>query len=504
MKRDPLLQIENVRLSFSGRGEKIDAVRGVSLSLLPGESLALVGESGCGKTALCRSILMLHSRHAEWESGRILLCGKPVTNMTEKELEQVRGRDAAMIFQDPMTSLDPALSIGRQIMEPILLHQKQSRKAAQEKAMQLMEQVEIDHPQERFYQYPHHFSGGMRQRAAIAIALAADPRLIIADEPTTALDADVQDKIMALLLRLCRGQDRGLLFVTHDLRLARKAAERTAVMKDGLIVESGRTEELFSSPQHPYTRKLVELAACKERCIAEKAGRGQEKSFFPVRQSVKEEEQILVSVEGLYKSFPLSRHRQQTVLRDIDLTVHRGELVGLAGASGCGKSTLARCIMGLYRPEKGRIVFAEGCRRQMVFQDSASAFNPRMTIGEIIAEPLVIKGMKDKQQLRERVLERMAETELPAALIDRHPYDVSGGQRQRAAIARALITDPDLLVADEPVSSLDISSQLQIIRLLERLQRERQMAVLLITHDIPMIEEIADRIIRLDERHAEV
>ena len=281
MKRDPLLQIENVRLSFSGRGEKIDAVRGVSLSLLPGESLALVGESGCGKTALCRSILMLHSRHAEWESGRILLCGKPVTNMTEKELEQVRGRDAAMIFQDPMTSLDPALSIGRQIMEPILLHQKQSRKAAQEKAMQLMEQVEIDHPQERFYQYPHHFSGGMRQRAAIAIALAADPRLIIADEPTTALDADVQDKIMALLLRLCRGQDRGLLFVTHDLRLARKAAERTAVMKDGLIVESGRTEELFSSPQHPYTKKLVELAACKERCTAEKAGRGQEKSSFP-------------------------------------------------------------------------------------------------------------------------------------------------------------------------------------------------------------------------------
>lgn len=260
MERESLLRVENLRLSFSGSGKKVEAVRDVSFTIFPGETLALVGESGCGKTALCRSILMLHNRHAEIEGGNIFLCGKKMNTLCERELESVRGTAAAMVFQDPMTALDPTVPIGRQIMEPMLLHRRVKKAEAAERAVRLLKQVGIDRAEERFRQYPHHFSGGMRQRAAIAIALSADPKLLIADEPTTALDPAVQDKIVDLLLRLCREKEKGLLFVTHDLGLARRAADRTAVMKDGVIVEMGKTEELFHSPRHPYTRKLAELA----------------------------------------------------------------------------------------------------------------------------------------------------------------------------------------------------------------------------------------------------
>ena len=499
MERESLLRVENLRLSFSGSGKKVEAVRDVSFTIFPGETLALVGESGCGKTALCRSILMLHNRHAEIEGGNIFLYGKKMNTLCERELESVRGTAAAMVFQDPMTALDPTVPIGRQIMEPMLLHRRVKKAEAAERAVRLLKQVGIDRAEERFRQYPHHFSGGMRQRAAIAIALSADPKLLIADEPTTALDPAVQDKIVDLLLRLCREKEKGLLFVTHDLGLARRAADRTAVMKDGVIVEMGKTEELFHSPRHPYTRKLAELA---------EHGKGRESrhpffSISDIEAAAPYGGDVLVRVENLTKSFPLGRGRADTVLKNLNLTVRRGETVGIVGPSGCGKSTLARCIMGLYDLQGGRVSFAKGCRKQMIFQDSASAFNPRMTIEEIIAEPLVIKKAGDKKFLRKKVAEVMEETELAKELSGRHPYDVSGGQRQRAAMARALITDPDFLVCDEPVSSLDIASQVQIIDLLKKLRQERNLAVLLITHDIPMIEEIADRVITLEKQGQE-
>ena len=255
-----LLKIENLKLAFHGPFGRVPAVRGVDFSVDAGETVALVGESGCGKTALCRSILMLHSQHADIEEGRILLAGKDVTGLTEKELESVRGKDAAMVFQDPMSSLNPTFSIGSQITSPMRIHEKIGRREAREKALRLLELVGIDNPEARFSQYPHHFSGGMRQRVAIAIALACNPRLIIADEPTTSLDTATQDRIMELLAKLCRGEDKGLLFVTHDLGLAETIADRIAVMKDGLIVESGKTEEIFQNPQHPYTQKLLGFA----------------------------------------------------------------------------------------------------------------------------------------------------------------------------------------------------------------------------------------------------
>lgn len=490
---EKILRVENLQLSFYGPKGRVPAVRGVSLEVSAGQTLALVGESGCGKTALCRAVMMLHSQHAVVEEGRILLCGQDVTAMEEKKLEQVRGRDAAMIFQDPMSSLNPALSIGRQIMEPILMHQKVSRQEAKMKALELLRLVEIEQPELRFNQYPHHFSGGMRQRVAIAIALAANPKLLIADEPTTALDLNTQGQIMKLLKKLTEDGKRAVVFVTHDLGLAEEIADRIAVMKEGRIIEEGHTNEVYGNPKHPYTMELLRYA-----CY------GKGKSHFHGAQGRVSGEKIAegVSTEpilemcGVTRQFPIGKKKVHKVLFDFNLTVHRGEIVGIVGDSGCGKSTLAKCIMGIQTPDRGEIRFAEGCRRQMIFQDSASAFNPRMKIFDIISEPLVIKNSRLKRaQIQALVYDLMDQVGLDRELAVRHPYDISGGQRQRAAIARALITNPEFLVADEPIASLDVTIQVQIIHLLKKLHDERNLTILLIAHDLPMVEHISDRIV---------
>ena len=489
-----VLQIENLKLSFRSPEGRVPAVRGVSLSVRAGETLALVGESGCGKTALCRCILMLHNQHAEIEEGRILLCGRDVTSLSERELTGVRGKDAAMIFQDPMSSLNPTFSIGSQIMEPMRLHEKAGKAEAKERAAGLLRMVGIDMAEERFRQYPHHFSGGMRQRVAIAIALACDPKLIIADEPTTSLDHATQGKIMEVLTRLCRGEDKAMLFVTHDLGLAEDVADRIAVMKDGRIVETGSRQQIFEDPQHPYTQKLLGFA---------RYGKGSSHFHGHIKEAAPPEiaeAEPMLEVRDLSKSFRLGKRTVSTALRHFDLTVRKGEIVGIVGDSGCGKSTLARCIMGIYAPSGGEIRLAEGCRKQMIFQDSASAFNPRMTLEEIIAEPLVIKDRRgDKEALRQKVYAMMDQVGLEQELASRHPYDVSGGQRQRAAIARALITEPDFVIADEPISSLDVSIQSQIIHLLKKLHDERNLTMILIAHDLPMVEHVSDRIVKIGD-----
>lgn len=529
-----ILEIENFRLSFQGPFGKVPAVGGVDLTVSPGETLALVGESGCGKTALCRAILMLHSQHAEIESGRILLCGRDVTSMTEKEMEAVRGKDGAMIFQDPMSSLNPVFSIGKQIMEPILRHQKVSRGEAKKRALELLRQVGIPEPEIRFSQYPHHFSGGMRQRVAIAIALACDPKLLIADEPTTSLDVNTQEQILGLLQKVCKNRERGVVFVTHDLGIAGKISDRTAVMKNGIVVEIGKTSEIFENPRHEYTKELMRYArygkgdshfhgkytvpagkplkktenACEQKLgksgiINEAFCQSYGGAFGKVDK--KETAMPAVTVRNLTKTFPLGKKQVQRVLDHFSLTVDKGEIVGIVGPSGCGKSTLARCLAGIYEPDAGSIVFADGCRRQMIFQDSASALNPRMNLEQIIAEPLLIAGRKMRQRLRreevrEKVIAVMALAELPEELAERYPYDVSGGQRQRAAIARALITEPDFIIADEPISSLDVSTQAQIIHLLKKIRDERDLTMLLIAHDLPMAAYISDRIVEMNKK----
>lgn len=488
------MKIENLKLSFHGPQGRVPAVRGVDLEVRRGETLALVGESGCGKTALCRCILMLHSQHAIIEEGQINLCGNDVTRLSEKELEKVRGRDAAMIFQDPMSSLNPTFSIGTQIMEPILIHEKVTKAEAKARALSLLELVGIDNPQARFKQYPHHFSGGMRQRVAIAIALACNPKLIIADEPTTSLDTTTQNKIMELLKNLCRDDTKSVIFVTHDLGLAEDVADRIAVMKDGRIVEMGETKELFADPQHPYTQKLLGFA---------RYGKGTSHYHGRIKaamEKVAADTETMVEVKNLSKSFRLGRKTASTALRTFDMTINKGEIVGIVGDSGCGKSTLARCMMGIYEPSGGEITWAEGCRKQMIFQDSASAFNPRMTLEQIIAEPLVIRGGCNKAQLQDKVYDLMDQVGLERDLAQRHPYDVSGGQRQRAAIARALITEPDFIIADEPISSLDVSIQSQIIHLLKKIHDERNLTMMLIAHDLPMVEHVSDRIIKIEKQ----
>ena len=420
--------------------------------------------------------------------------------------------------------------------------------------MALLAKLGFDEPARRARQYPHEFSGGMLQRAAIALAMIAKPRLLIADEPTTALDIETQQEIMALLRESCARQDCSLLFVTHDLGLAEQIADRIVVMKDGRIVEEGQSEQIFRDPQHAYTKKLLGYAAYGKGGSHYhgriRAAQQEKITQKETKQTAKEADDMLLSIRGLSKSFPVDKHTRKQVLHDVSLAIYRGEIVGLIGPSGVGKSTLARCIMGICTPDNGEVIIREGVRIQMIFQDSAAAFNPHMTIAEIIAEPLVLQARRQRRTvvrrcfakaaagcdaadkhavekhaagaahtdsadsadvqrctravgkmsravLREKVFAVMRQAEIEPELADRYPYDVSGGQRQRAAIARALITAPDLIICDEPISSLDVSLQADIIHLLKKLQEERGLSLLLISHDLPMVEHISDRIVKL-------
>lgn len=546
-RQENILEVQDLQLAFFGANGRVEALHGVSLSVAPGEIVALVGESGSGKTALCRAVLGLHANHAVIERGQILLAGRDVSALTESEWCALRGRVTSMVFQDPMSAFDPVYPIGAQIAEVLLLHQErlaaagpgtgeseaggkhpvqadasilhrrsqrqEQRRMAEAAAVALLDKLGFDEPQKRARQYPHEFSGGMLQRAAIALAMIAEPQLLIADEPTTALDIEMQQEIMRLLRETCVQQGCSMLFVTHDLGLAEQIADRIVVMKDGLIVEEGQTARIFACPQHAYTKKLLGYAAYGKgnshyhgRIDAAEQGSAPTE---PEVHGAAAGTDTLLSVRGLSKSFPIDKHSRKPVLDKIDLEIRRGEIVGLIGPSGIGKSTLARCIMGICAPDSGEVIVREGVRMQMIFQDSAAAFNPHMTIAEIIAEPLVLQARRqrrigteavcklNKAALRERVLAVMQQVELEPELAVRHPYDLSGGQRQRAAIARALMTEPDLILCDEPISSLDVSLQADIIHLLKKLQEGHGLSLLVISHDLPMVEHISDRIVKL-------
>ncbi|TNC63906.1 ABC transporter ATP-binding protein [Rubellimicrobium roseum] len=491
----PLLQVRDLRVGFRQDGGVVPAVKGVSFAVHRGETVALVGESGSGKSVTALSTVQLLGDNARVE-GSVLYEGHEMVGAPERELMRVRGNDISFIFQEPMTSLNPLHTIEKQLRESIELHQGLRGEKVTGRILELLTRVGIRDPETRLGAYPHQLSGGQRQRVMIAMALANGPELLIADEPTTALDVTIQAQILDLLADLKARERLSMLFITHDLGVVRQIADRVCVMQSGLIVEQGPAGEIFANPQHPYTRKLL---------AAEQTGLP-----APVPASA----ETVAETRNLRVWFPIQRGLfKRTVghvkaVNDATLEVRAGETLGIVGESGSGKTTLALAIMRLLPATAGGIVFLgrgiEGLaqremrplRREMqiVFQDPFGSLSPRMTVGEIIAEGLGVHGLEPGRNRREMVGEVMGEVGLDPATMDRYPHEFSGGQRQRIAIARALILKPRLMVLDEPTSALDMTVQVQIVQLLRGLQQKHGLAFLFISHDLKVIRAMAHRV----------
>ena len=599
-----LLEVKNVSVSFATPQGELEAVRDVSFSLRKGEVLALVGESGCGKSVLCKTIMKLLPATARIKEGSACINGADISGYKEKEMQKLRGRIFAMVFQDPMTSLNPTMTIGAQIAEAILIHQpKLPKEAVWKRVTELMELVGIDRPKERARMYPWNFSGGMRQRSVLAIALAADPAILIADEPTTALDVTIQAQILDLLRDIQQKLGTATILVSHDLGVVARIADRVAVMYAGKICELGTAEEIYYDPQHPYTKGLLrslpalsrgkeilhtlpgmppsllhppkgDAFACRnvhalaidyeeqppmfqvsethyaatwlldpraekvrehirwleqkeeQQCghAAHVGGDGQHPDkcketepepsgaiYAGMNGSEPQMQKVLLDVQHLTQVFPLTRKLAVKAVDDVSFQIRRGEIFGLVGESGSGKSTVARCIMNIYRPESGKILY-EGLdtgdrtvfrknrkllqtARQIIFQDSASSLNQRMKVVDIVTEPMKLAHQKPPRgSFRAEAEYQLKYVGLDASVLDKYPSELSGGQRQRVSIARAVIMEPELLVADEPIASLDVSIQAQIVNLFRHLQRSHGFSFLFIAHDLAMVEFLCDRV----------
>jgi peptide/nickel transport system ATP-binding protein len=496
-----LLTVDGLRVSFATQSGRVQAVDGVSFELMPGEVLAIVGESGSGKSVTAQTILGLtRSPNARIE-GSIRLGEQELVEASERELRDVRGQRIGMVFQDPMTSFNPVYRIGRQITEAIRAHRGEvGKEEAHQRAIELLDSVGIPDAERRVDDYPHQFSGGMRQRAMIAMALALEPEVLIADEPTTALDVTVQAQILALLARLNRERGLATILITHDLGVVAEVADRVLVMHEGVIVERGGLDQIFYSPADPYTRKLLDAVVRIDTAPPLRAQRQSEP---------------LLEVTDLVKHFPVKRgllvDREVDQVRAVDgvsLSVRQGETLGLVGESGSGKSTLSRTILQLLAPTSGSVRF-EGreiaglSRRQMrplrrevqmIFQDPYASLNPRKRIGQIVGEPLRLQGEAKGAELRREVQGLLDRVGLSAEHYDRFPHEFSGGQRQRIGIARALALRPKLIIADEPVSALDVSIRAQILDLLSELQADFGLTYVFVAHDIGVVRHVSDRI----------
>ncbi len=517
----PVVDVRDLRITFATDAGDVPAVEGISLQVAPGEVLAIVGESGSGKTVTARAILGLLPSTAT-VSGAVLLSGSAgpsdVVTLRGSALRQVRGRDAAMVFQEPSTALNPVFPVGWQIAEGLRAHRSLSRADARAAAVEALRQVGIPDPEHRVDHYPHQFSGGQKQRIVIAQALVLQPGLIIADEPTTALDVTVQAEILDLLRRLPAELGTAIVLITHNMGVVADLADRVAVMYAGKIVEQAAVHDLFDRPRHPYTRALLAavptVGGARQRVAAGPANpagptpsaRTSHRAPPPERADAAP----IVQARGLRITYP-GRFRRPgfTAVDGVDLTIGPGEVLGLVGESGSGKTTIGRAIAGLTPVTDGSLtvlgVEARGAgerafrpvRRRLgfVFQDPATSFNPLLTIADCVAEPLVVHGVAgDAAQARAKVDELLEAVQLPAALGDRFPHELSGGQRQRASLARALALDPELLIADEPTSALDVSVQARVLDLFSALQAELGFACLFISHDLAVVDLLADRI----------
>jgi peptide/nickel transport system ATP-binding protein len=489
-----VVDIRNLEITFATDDGDVGAVRNVSLSAAAGEVLAIVGESGSGKTVTAKSIIGLLPESA-LTRGVIVLNGRDVVGLTGKKLRATRGADAAMVFQEPLTSLNPVYPVGWQIAEGLRSHAKHSKKEARAKAIEMMRRVGIPDPERRINHFPHQFSGGQKQRIMIAMALVLDPELIIADEPTTALDVTVQAEILDLLRR-CRDEfGTAIILITHNMGVVADLADRVAVMFEGELVEQARAEDLFASPQHPYTQRL--LAAVPRIDVT------RERHVIPPAPPVVVAKDLVVEYPG---RFGRSGFR---AVDGVSFEILPGEVLGLVGESGSGKTTIGRAIGGLTKVSDGSLQVLGhemlGVRERtfkptrerigFVFQDPASSFNPLLTIGQAVAEPLIVHGRaSNAAEAQQRVEELLEAVQLPRAFVQRFPHELSGGQRQRASLARSLALEPDLLIADEPTSALDVSVQARVLELFAELQREFGFATLFISHDLAVIDMLADRI----------
>ncbi|MFJ9085395.1 dipeptide ABC transporter ATP-binding protein [Streptomyces sp. NPDC102384] len=573
---EPLLRIEDLRVDISTRDRTVHALDGVSLELAPGDALGIVGESGCGKTMTALSVLGLLPSGGEVTGGRIMFDGQDLATAPAPVLQDVRGNTIGMVFQDPLTSLNPTMTIGAQVAEPLLLHRDVSKKEAWARAEETLRLVGMPQPAERMKAYPHQLSGGMRQRVAIAMALVCEPKLLIADEPTTALDVTTQHQILELIDDLRERLGMAMILVTHDLGVIANRVDRVAVMYAGQVAEQSDVRGLFARPRHRYTEALFaalpERAADNEtelhtipglppsltvrptgcrfapRCLfatddcrtlepflEEDEVQGAEHRFAcfhpvpagadaadadavvapaPIPPQDAPTSDVLVELDSLVKEFPLkggpfSRSRGTvSAVGGVSLSIRKGETFGMVGESGCGKTTLGRIVAGLEEPTAGSVRF-EGRDRaslsrserrahrrdvQLMFQDSTAAMDPRMRVGEILREPLVIQGVGDKAEQEKLIGELLDAVGLPRGAVHRYPHEFSGGQRQRLGLARALTLSPDLVVADEPVSALDVSVQAQILNLMRELQRERGLTYLFISHDLAVVRYLADTV----------
>lgn len=523
-----LLEITNLQINFPTRHNNHIAVKSLSLSINRGEIVGVVGESGAGKSTVGNAIIDLLSPPGKITAGSIYLNGDKISGLSHQAIGKIRGNKIGFIFQDPMTSLNPLFTIEQQLTETIHANMDVSDKEAYERALTLLKQVGIPQAENRLKQYPHQFSGGMRQRVVIAIALAAEPDLIIADEPTTALDVSIQDQILTLIRKLCIEKNLGCMLVTHDMGVVSNITDKIAVMYQGELVEFGETAKVLTTPEHNYTKSLISAVPRSNRKL---------KRFPSVSYIEKDNQTIALDINNhwLGQSFDKpeyqgailqvsdvnlrfttkdslfkSRREYVQASHQVSFDINEGETFGLVGESGSGKSTIARVIAGLYRPDSGHIIFEgtdltaikkESQRRplrrqmQMVFQNPYTSMNPRMKIMDIIAEPIRFHRLTDNEiQTQQIVNDLLEHVGLGKAAAIKYPHEFSGGQRQRISIARALATRPRLLICDEPTSALDVSVQAQILNLLKDLQDELKLTMLFISHDLPVIRQMCDRV----------
>jgi len=516
------LKIKNLSVDYKMRRETVYAAKEINIEVSKGEILGLVGESGSGKSTVGNAIINLIDDPGKISNGSIIL-GDIDINHNQKNIENFRGKKVGLIFQDPQTSLNPILTIGEQLIETIQTHLDLSKDEAKKRSIELLKEVGIKDAENRFDNYPHQFSGGMRQRVVISLALCCEPELLIADEPTTALDVSIQSQILELIKRLTKERNLAVILITHDMGVIAETTNRVAVMKNGELVEIGKTKEILTHPKQPYTKSLVSSVPPTNKKISRFVILNQteevkkQSNLKILSRWTKREinQKNLVSVKNLFKTFDdnfFSENSKNSIMAvdDVSFSIKEGETFGLVGESGSGKSTIAKMIVNLYKPSSGDIYFDDVCitqikknkemlkfrkQIQMIFQDPYSSLNGRLKVKDIVAEPILLHNPSIKRSdLENYIFDLLQSVELSQSSAERYPHEFSGGQRQRISIARALATQPRLLVCDEPTSALDVSIQAQILNLLKDLQEQLNLTILFISHDLPVVRQMCDRI----------